>query len=835
MSDLQNEEPRGPEGTDIAGQDHRREANGVSPVERKGESQDPKDTAAVDFLKKLAPKGPWVVTSIDPEERLGTRTRTFAAGDEEAITSWVRDENANRNVYYHVNPTRGAVEKKANRADIVEVRHLHVDVDPRAGEDFDAERVRILARLTESLPDKVPPPTFIVDSGGGYQAIWTLRVPIALAHDDAPREAKEAAADDAALFNLRLAVLFDCDHAQDVSRLLRLPGTTNYPDARKRKKGRMPREARLELDEPSRVYDIAQFDKAAPKPSAVASASNGVVTEIRRVASVKELPPSVPDFTKVVIVQGHDPDNPTRWRSRSEAVFYVVCELVRRGVEDGTILGVLMNEDFLISESVLEKGGLVYARRELARARAEATADPSLAPRVEFALVLDHRAPSRSARRFLQGEEPHLVHYNDDFLRFAGTAYAVIEDATMRSRLYKFLEGALQVGDPQNSFNPTQRKVNEVIDALKAATHAPRDAYEPPCWLESGGSPPREIIACSNGLLHLPTRALTPPTPRFFTRNALDFAYEPDAPPPERWQQFLTQLWPDDRESIGMLQEVFGYMLVPDTSQQKIFLLVGPKRSGKGTVAAVLRHLVGPHNVCGPRLDALGGAFGLESLIGKQLAVVSDMRLGRRTDHAAVTENLLRISGEDYVTVDRKYKVAWHGRLAVRFLILTNVLPKFADAGGALAHRIVPLKTAESFLGREDTDLVEKLLPELPGILLWSIAGWGRLRERGRFVLPESAKETVQTLEDLAAPVVAFVRERCELEPAAIIRKVDLYHAFSAWCNERGDMRPVDAAVFGVDLLAAFPEVRTSKPRSEGNRVPSYAGLRLRAGEPEPF
>jgi putative DNA primase/helicase len=87
----------------------------------------------------------------------------------------------------------------------------------------------------------------------------------------------------------------------------------------------------------------------------------------------------------------------------------------------------------------------------------------------------------------------------------------------------------------------------------------------------------------------------------------------PAAPEPRQWLEFLGQLWgPDDQEAINTLQEVFGYCLTGDTGQQKAFLLVGPKRSGKGTIARVLARLVGiGGNAVAPTLAALGTNFGL--------------------------------------------------------------------------------------------------------------------------------------------------------------------------------------------------------------------------------
>ena len=67
--------------------------------------------------------------------------------------------------------------------------------------------------------------------------------------------------------------------------------------------------------------------------------------------------------------------------------------------------------------------------------------------------------------------------------------------------------------------------------------------------------------------------------------TAVDFDFEPDALAPPRWLEFLGQLWGDDTESIDTLQEIFGLMLTAETRYQKAFLLFGPKRSGKGTIA----------------------------------------------------------------------------------------------------------------------------------------------------------------------------------------------------------------------------------------------------------
>ena len=185
----------------------------------------------------------------------------------------------------------------------------------------------------------------------------------------------------------------------------------------------------------------------------------------------------------------------------------------------------------------------------------------------------------------------------------------------------------------------------DVVDALKGETNL--SSFNPPQWLSASTNfSPIEIVACQNGLLHLPTRKLLGHTLDFFTRCALPYPYNPNAAEPREWLSFLSSIWGNDMEAIGTLQEILGYCLTFDTRQQKIFLLVGPKRSGKGTIARVLTALLGPENVAAPTLAGIGTNFGLAPLIDKPLAIIADARLSGRADQQIIAERLLSISGE---------------------------------------------------------------------------------------------------------------------------------------------------------------------------------------------
>jgi hypothetical protein len=325
---------------------------------------------AVSFLQRWYPPGPWVLSAIDPN-RKGIDTKSFKPNQLDELRAWLVEhgERKHWNLYFTPNAVTRAFDSKPEATDIAAMLCLHVDLDPRAGEDLAAERARIFALLADPTSKGVPRPSVVVDSGGGGQAFWRLKVPHLL---DQTREM----ADSEKLYSKRLGQILEGDSTENVDRLMRLPGTVNYPDPRKIKKGRVPALAKV-IECNDTTFDLAQFEKA--QTTAPKVAAGGLVVEIGdkvpRLASVDDLPPTVGDKAKVVLVQGHDPDEPNKFgSSRSEWLFHVCCQLVRAEVKDDLIYGIITDPAWAISESVLDKGrgAHAYAVRQIRRAREEA-------------------------------------------------------------------------------------------------------------------------------------------------------------------------------------------------------------------------------------------------------------------------------------------------------------------------------------------------------------------------------------------------------------------------------------------------------------------------------
>lgn len=337
---------------------------------------------------------------------------------------------------------------------------------------------------------------------------------------------------------------------------------------------------------------------------------------------------------------------------------------------------------------------------------------------------------------------------------------------------------------------------------------------------------PMDVLACRNGLLNIRTRDLYALTPRFFNQVSVPFAYDETAPEPKEWLAFLADVWAEDPETVEALREWFGYILSGRTDQQKILFIVGPPRSGKGTIARVLTELIGAPNVASTTPATLPTDFGLMGLLGKSLAIMADARTPAQGNEELV-EKLLTISGEDAVPVKRKYRDDWMGKLPTRFLLMSNDLPGFRDASGAIVSRLTILRMTKSNLGTEDKGLFGRLVLELPSILNWALVGLDRLNERGRFKEPASSDAARRALDDGASPIKAFLNERCVESPKARVPVAEIFEAWTQWC-EVSNHKPGSPANLGKLLFSAAPNVVSTRPYVNGEKVRMYAGIRLR-------
>jgi putative DNA primase/helicase len=405
-----------------------------------------------------------------------------------------------------------------------------------------------------------------------------------------------------------------------------------------------------------------------------------------------------------------------------------------------------------------------------------------------------------------------------------GTHYIVREDHEIIGRLYQTLRHA-EYRDARGDlvpWNPDQAKTTKVIHALKTPPRLIRSTVRPGSWLAGDHG---LVIPCGNGLLKVSDRTPLPHNPDYFGTFALSFDYDPKAPKPARWLAFLDEVMPGDPTAQDVLQEWLGYLLSGRTDLQKALMLLGPKRCGKGTIDRLIRDLMGPDAHTGMSALNLNDRFGLEQLVGKTVATFSDHRLSMNGKQ--FVETVLRVTGEDTVTVQQKNRKDWVGKLGTRMIFLSNVMPTLPDASGAIVSRMLPIWMPTSFFGREDHELGSKLAAELPGILNWALDGLDRLTTQGFFtaLTSEQNKTLVEEMLGASNPLRQFIAEHCDERADLEEDKQKFYNNWANWARKVGH-EPGSVTSLTKSLMAIYgPELAGRS--GTGSRARVYKGLRI--------
>lgn len=274
---------------------------------------------------------------------------------------------------------------------------------------------------------------------------------------------------------------------------------------------------------------------------------------------------------------------------------------------------------------------------------------------------------------------------------------------------------------------------------------------------------PKNIIAYKNGLLDLATFTLMQHTPHWVSPVCLPYDYDPLATCPQ-WLEHLPQ-WLGDNGQAELLQEWFGYCMSNDTSYQKFMLWVGVGGGGKGTIWDTMRAVIGEEASAGFTLRQLGYTFGLYPLIHKLVAFTGEAELKGCNDKGQILETLKAITGEDSLHIERKnlhyeYDVV----MPTRLIIACNSKPSFVETAGDLSRRLLLLRFDNSFVGKEDYHLKDKLRAELSGINNWALEGLKRLRANGRFTIPEATQEAIRQFKTENSPTLRFMMDCLQVE-----------------------------------------------------------------------
>lgn len=330
------------------------------------------------------------------------------------------------------------------------------------------------------------------------------------------------------------------------------------------------------------------------------------------------------------------------------------------------------------------------------------------------------------------------------------------------------------------------KKEKQVLDALRIETYTPE-------W-----KPQLDRIHLQNGTYFLDERGFVPE--KELCLNRLPVEYQPDAPAPTKWLEFLDGLLiPED---ILTLQEYLGYLLIPSTKAQKMLVMTGKGGEGKSRIGLLLKKLFGEASHSESILRIETNRFASANLEYKLVMVDDDLNMVALPE----TRNIKSIvTAEDRLCIERKNKQAVQGLLYVRFICFGNgnLVAAHDDSDGFWRRQILITVKDRDPARVDNPFLIEELSEERPGILLWMLEGLHRLlANRYQFTISE---RSIQNLEAAMADsdnltqfmqASAYVRFKPDTEE----RSTYLYRAYTKWCEDNLES-PVPQKKFSQFLL----------------------------------
>lgn len=431
-----------------------------------------------------------------------------------------------------------------------------------------------------------------------------------------------------------------------------------------------------------------------------------------------------------------------------------------------------------------------------------------------------HENTSKGARlpSWYDGKKIDEVQFCSDFLgrhpmkcvhgRLFTVDGAVEDEGGISRMILEEVSGCLSSG--------ISKAVTNLLAALKLT------AYSPPLPIET------DRIHVANGTYFL-NGSFT--EDKAWCNNRLKVRYEPNAPKPERWLGFLSELL--EPEDIPTLQEYLGYCLIPSTKGQKMLLLIGKGGEGKSRIGLVMRSLLGDSMNMTSIQKVENNRFSRADLENKLLMVDDDMDMS-----ALPKTNYIKsiVTAECKMDLERKGVQSYQSRLYARFLCFGNgALTALHDRSDGFFRRQIVLTTKDRPAGRvDDPFLAEKLAEEAEGIFLWCLEGLNRLLANNyQFSLSGKARENVETVKRSSNNVIEFLRSdgyiRFRADAEASSRA--LYEAYKLWCEDNV-RKPLSANRLSSELAqneALYKVEATNNIYAAGKRVRGFVGIEVLA------
>lgn len=311
---------------------------------------------------------------------------------------------------------------------------------------------------------------------------------------------------------------------------------------------------------------------------------------------------------------------------------------------------------------------------------------------------------------------------------------------------------------------------NEIINKIKRMTRIDREEFD---------KTPKNLICLNNGIYNIKTDEFIQHSAKhkFLAKIKTNFVKDATCP---NIMKVLKELV--DNDTLLVLQELAGYCLLRSNKYKKAFIIEGPGDSGKTTFLKLLEAMIGINNIAVSSLQYLcDDKNGTATLYGKLCNFYDDLSFTSIRNPG----KLKLLTGNFYVPAEKKYHDQFQFLNDATLCFTCNKIPDVKNADGAyygrfilcLFHNIIPKE-------KQDRDLLDKLLCEMPGFLNWALEGLKRLEQQNKFSYKWTDEDVKEYMHKSCSSIASFV-QKCLIESNGnYLTRDQLYTAYVDFCQE---------------------------------------------------
>lgn len=282
-------------------------------------------------------------------------------------------------------------------------------------------------------------------------------------------------------------------------------------------------------------------------------------------------------------------------------------------------------------------------------------------------------------------------------------------------------------------------------------------------------------------------------------------------------------------EDIPTVQEMFGYSLVPITSAQEAFFIVGDGRVGKSVIGIILEHLLGNAYLSIDTKNFVEQRFQIAQAENKLVLYDDDMK-----DASFESTSLLKklITADTDIPAERKGRDPYTFRSYAKIIACANTMPSaLYDNTNGFFRRIHPIKTKAPDPHRKVIDKFgEKMMAkESEGIFYWALEGLRRLMDNNwKTAWSDRSREFMNDTKVKTLNFPDFVDDALVVGEGDISGK-ELYQVYKRWCSENClfAVKPQTLSQWFNDNADNYSFVRSENIVRHGKRVRGYKNLSM--------